>query len=298
MLRNPPERKARKRYTTYLTTFMDNRKLSTFSKFLISLFAFLLALMIGYNFIFVEPVGVLKNSNLVLILIILIIILSESFDNFSIGKILTINRKLEESKDENEKLEKKNSQLINQLISITNNEQKQSSTNVFGDYYTDRPNKQKKIDNEKNVQDLLDQIGNSIVIESMEDNIKAALTAKGLDTTSETSTVLIRHLAGTQLLLGFERIHKLIFGSQLNLLRELNLIAPEGFTKQEIEDYFEDIKDEFQNSFSGWDTKKYLVYLFSNILIVKNEDKIHITNLGQEYLNWIEENNINDKKPL
>ena len=49
-----------------------------------------------------------------LILIILIIILSESFDNFSIGKILTINRKLEESKDENEKLEKKNSQLINQ----------------------------------------------------------------------------------------------------------------------------------------------------------------------------------------
>ena len=132
----------------------------------------------------------------------------------------------------------------------------------------------------------------------MEDNIKAALTAKGLDTTSETSTVLIRHLAGTQLLLGFERIHKLIFGSQLNLLRELNLIAPEGFTKQEIEDYFEDIKDEFQNSFSGWDTKKYLVYLFSNILIVKNEDKIHITNLGQEYLNWIEENNINDKKPL
>ena len=233
-----------------------------------------------------------------LILIILIIILSESFDNFSIGKILTINRKLEESKDENEKLEKKNSQLINQLISITNNEQKQSSTNVFGDYYTDRPNKQKKIDNEKNVQDLLDQIGNSIVIESMEDNIKAALTAKGLDTTSETSTVLIRHLAGTQLLLGFERIHKLIFGSQLNLLRELNLIAPEGFTKQEIEDYFEDIKDEFQNSFSGWDTKKYLVYLFSNILIVKNEDKIHITNLGQEYLNWIEENNINDKKPL
>ncbi|MCF2217705.1 hypothetical protein H9Q08_00105 [Chryseobacterium sp. PS-8] len=274
------------------------RKHSTFSRFLIAFFAFLLALMIGYNFIFVEPIGVLKNNNLILIAIILIIILSESFDNFSIGKYLTISRKLEESKNENEKLEKKNAQLINQLISITSNEQKQSSTNVFGDYYTERPNKQKKIDNEKNVQELLDQIGNSIVIESMEKNIKTTLITKGLDTTSETSTVLIRHLAGTQLLLGFERIHKYIFGSQLNLLHELNLIAPEGFTKKEIEDYFENVKDEFANSFSGWDVKKYLVYLFSNILIVKNDEKIHITNLGQEYLNWIEENNINDVKTL
>ncbi|MEC3875759.1 hypothetical protein [Chryseobacterium salviniae] len=275
-----------------------DRKLSTFSKFLIAFFAFLLVLMIGYNFIFVEPIGVLKNNNLILIFIILIIILSESFDNFSIGKFLTISRKLEESKNENEKLEKKNAQLINQLISITSNEQKQSSTNVFGDYYTERPNKQKKIDNEKNVKELLDQIGNSIVIESMENNIKSTLITKGLDTTSETSTVLIRHLAGTQLLLGFERTHKYIFGSQLNLLRELNLIAPEGFTKKEIENFFENVKEEFPNSFSGWDLKKYLVYLFSNILIVKNEDKIHITNLGQEYLNWIDENNINDRKPL
>lgn len=275
-----------------------DRKLSTFSRFLIAFFAFLLALMIGYNFIFVEPIGVLKNNNLILIVIILIIILSESFDNFSIGKFLTISRKLEDSKNENEKLEKKNAQLINQIISITSNEQKQSSTNVFGDYYTDRPNKQKKIDNEKNVQELLDQIGNSIVIESMEKNIKSALITKGLDTTSETSTVLIRHLAGTQLLLGFERTHKYIFGSQLSLLRELNLIAPEGFTNKEIEDYFENVKDEFSNSFSGWDVKKYLAYLFSSILIVKNDEKIHITNLGQEYLNWIEENNINDRKPL
>ena len=277
---------------------MKKRKLSKYSRFLIGLFAFLLALMIGYNFIFIAPVGVVKNNNLILILIILIIILSESFDNFSIGKVFTMSRKLEDSKNENEKLEKKNTQLINQLISITNNEQKQSSTNVFGDYYTDKPNKQKKIDNEKNVQDLLNQIGNSIVISSMEESIKKELITKGLDTTAETSIVLIRHLAGTQLLLALERIHKFIFGSQLNLLRELNLIAPEGFTKQEIEDYFENVKDEFSNSFSGWDVKKYLVYLFSNILIVKNEDKIHITNLGQEYLNWIDENNISDRKPL
>lgn len=277
---------------------MKKRKLSKYSRFLIGLFAFLLALMIGYNFIFIAPVGVVKNNNLILILIILIIILSESFDNFSIGKVFAMSRKLEDSKNENEKLEKKNTQLINQLISITNNEQKQSSTNVFGDYYTDKPNKQKKIDNEKNVQDLLNQIGNSIVISSMEESIKKELITKGLDTTAETSIVLIRHLAGTQLLLALERIHKFIFGSQLNLLRELNLIAPEGFTKQEIEDYFENVKDEFSNSFSGWDVKKYLVYLFSNILIVKNEDKIHITNLGQEYLNWIDENNISDRKPL
>src|SRR5690554_655211 len=160
---------------------MDNKKLSNFSKFLISVFAILLTAMIGYNFIFIEPVGVLKNGNLILIFIILIIILSESFDNFSIGKLLTISRKLDETKKENEKLEYKNNQLINQLISITSNEQKQTSTNVFGDYYSDRPNRQRKIDNEKNVQELLDRIGNSIVISSMEESIKKELNDRGLD---------------------------------------------------------------------------------------------------------------------
>ena len=71
------------------------------------------------------------------------------------------------------------------------------------------------------VQSLLDVIGKSIVIASLEDEIKNFLNEEGLETTGNTVNVLIRHLAGTRLLLSFEQTHSQIFGSQLALLRLL-----------------------------------------------------------------------------
>lgn len=256
--------------------------------------------MVAYNFFAVQPVGTLRNSSIFLILLILILILVEAFDSFSIGKILSISRTLSQKTQEVEKLENKNNVLLNQLISLANiQNQKQTSTNVFGDYYIEKPTRQKKNDNEKNVEELLNRIGDSIVISELEKTIIRDLKEKDLGITTETEKVLVRHLAGTQLLLGFERIHKFIFASQLNLLRKLANIVPEGYTKTEITEFFADVRLQFPNSFKDWDENKYLAYLYSNILIVKGEhDKVHLTNLGQEYLNWIDENNISLDKAL
>ncbi|MNU18779.1 hypothetical protein D3C71_69860 [compost metagenome] len=96
----------------------------------------------------------------------------------------------------------------------------------------------------------------------------------------------------------FLRIDKYIFGSQLNLLKELAEIQPEGYTKNEIEEYFESVKQSFPNSFNNWDVKKYLGFLFSSILITKNDEKIHLTNFGQEYIDWVAENRANDYRSL
>lgn len=245
---------------------------------------------------YVEPIGAIKDGNL--IIIFLILILSESFDSFSIGKIISISRKLKEKNDEVEKLESKNSQLLSQVISLTTNQnQVQSSKQIFGDYY-ERPKKQKNIDSEKVVRELLDRIGTSIVISDLESSIKNEIIQKGLEISTETETVLIRHLAGTQLLMEFLRIDKYIFGSQLNLLKELAEIQPEGYTKNEIEEYFESVKQSFPNSFNNWDVKKYLGFLFSSILITKNDEKIHLTNFGQEYIDWVAENRANDYRSL
>ncbi|GEM_PF-3007241 len=275
-----------------------DKKTNYFTRTLICLFSICLALMVGYNYVYVEPIGTLKNGNLIIIFLILILILSESFDSFSIGKIISISRKLKDKETEVEKLETKNAQLISQVISLTTNQnQVQSSKQIFGDYY-EKPKKQRNVDNEKVVNELLDRIGTSLVIADLEESIKKEITGKGLEVSTETETVLIRHLAGTQLLLEFVKIDKYIFGSQLNLLKELSEISPEGYTRIEIEEYFESVRQSFPNSFNSWDVKKYLGYLFSSILITKNEDKIHLTNFGQEYVNWVNENRANEYRSL
>ena len=148
------------------------------------------------------------------------------------------------------------------------------------------------------VQSLLDVIGKSIVIASLEDEIKNFLYEEGLETTGNTVNVLIRHLAGTRLLLSFEQTHSQIFGSQLALLRLLNEMVGQGRSVTFINDYFDHIKLSFPEAFDEWSVDQYLNYMFVNLLITQNENKIHITNKGVEYLTWIARNGIQDNKPL
>jgi hypothetical protein len=111
--------------------------------------------------------------------------------------------------------------------------------------------------------------------------------------------VLIRHLAGTKLLLEFEEIHSLIFGSQIHLLKQLNMSIPIGLSEYEVIAHYERVKQLFIDILAEWDSDKYLDFLYSKLLITKNEDNnIHITNLGVEYLTWIIRNGLREDKPL
>jgi hypothetical protein len=279
----------------------EEKKTNYFVRTLIVLFCLGLASMIAINFLYVEPFGVIKSGMFFLLTILLVLVLAESFDNFSIGQIVSINREIKVKQEENKKLEQKNSELITHLISITNSQtQKQQSTNVFGDLYTETPkNLQPKKTKNDNVQELVDRIGNSIVITELENNIKRELKEKDLEVEDETAKVLLRHLAGTQLLLEFERIHSMIFGSQLFLLRQLNANIPNGVTEVEVFLHFEKVKQQFLESFKNWTAEQYLSYLYSKFLITKDaENNIHLTNLGVEYLIWITRNGLREDKPL
>lgn len=148
------------------------------------------------------------------------------------------------------------------------------------------------------VQLLLDVVSKSVVIASIEEDIKNDLMGKGLETTGNTIDVLIRHLAGTSLLLSFVQIHSQIFGSQLILLNKLNEMVGQGRSVAFINDYFDHIKLSFPEAFDEWSVDQYLNYMFVNLLITQNENKIHITNKGVEYLTWIARNGLQDNKPL
>jgi len=255
--------------------------------------------MIGYSFIFIEPIGELKGGILILLGMLLILVLAESFDSFSLGKLISISRAYEAEKVENKSLERRNAELINQLVSFSNSQnQRQQNTNVYGDYYSEEP---KNSQSEKpttigNVKELLDRIGTSRVITDLESKIREELQNRGLNVKDDAAVVLLRHLAGTQLLLEFERIHSVIFGSQIFLLKELNKL-PDGISEAEVFAHFLNVKNRFPETFKEWNGDQYLAFLYGRYLIVKNPDNnVRITELGNEYLTWITRNGLREDK--
>ena len=263
-----------------------NNKPNYFVRTLIIILCLGIGAIIFYNFYKVEPKGELKNGIYFLISVLTVLVLSESFDNFSIGKILSIQREIRKKEDENKKLEERNNQLITNLISVTS-VQKQESTNVFGDYYSaSRKNIQLKKNN-SNVQELLERIGNSSVITELEKRIIAELKEKDLEIEGDTDKVLLRHLAGTQLVLEFEKIHQIIFGSQIQFLQQINTLGAQGVPQEYLSEYYENVIHRFPDSFKNWSQDQYFSFLFSKFLLVKKAEYISLTDLGREYLLWI-----------
>lgn len=280
---------------------MESKKPNYFVRTLIVLLCLGIGGLIAFKFFQTEPKGEISSGLITLILFLLVLVLAESFDNFSIGRLITLKRKIEEKKKENVELERRNVQLINQLISVTNNQsQSQSHTSVYGDYYADmKKGSQSKEVDANQVQELLDVIEDTPLIKEQVDLIKLDLDQRNLTYDSPTHEILIKHLAGTQIALQFETTHNLIFGSQLSLLKELNSIKPEGLPKADIELYISKVFKQFPSSFNDWNYDKYLNFLFTAVLILKtNEDKIHITKRGVEFLSWIVRNGKREDNPL
>lgn len=105
---------------------------------IVGLCLFIVAL-ISFNYFWIEPKGVISSGLVTLLLILLVLILSESFDNFSLGKLLSVTREVKKKEQEVEKLEKDKSELLKQLITISSTQnQTQQHTNVYGDYHAGR----------------------------------------------------------------------------------------------------------------------------------------------------------------
>lgn len=92
--------------------------------------------MIAYRFACVEPRGEISAGIVTLLCLLLVLVLAESFDSFSIGKLISISREAKKKEREVDKLEKQNAHLLSQLISVSNTQsQNQNHTNVYGDYH-------------------------------------------------------------------------------------------------------------------------------------------------------------------
>lgn len=149
----------------------------------------------------------------------------------------------------------------------------------------------------KYVEELMSEVEASPMLLDLEDNIKKELGEKNLDYTGDASKILMRHLAATQIGLTFERTYQDIFGSQIKLLKQLNNKIRSGFTKEEIDGYFHNLKTIY-GEFKDWETDNYIQFLLESGLILTKDDGYGITIRGVEFLLWLIKNSRDEDKFL
>jgi hypothetical protein len=143
-----------------------------------------------------------------------------------------------------------------------------------------------EIDKIKQARELVEAL-TSPVIREREDGIRKELKDKGLQDDSETVKVLVRYLATTQLIVRFEELYRIIFGSQIFLLKAANENRAAGLHDKFVHDHFTQVQQIFAPTFDQWKTENYVHFLISSSLLVKDGDSYRITNLGVDFLEWI-----------
>lgn len=105
---------------------MNNKNI--FTRFLIVFLSLFLATLIIISFLLSEQKFVITGGIIICTALLIIIVLSEMFDSFSIGNLISLKKKLKETDQDLEKSKKENETLRNQLIAQINFITKQSNT--------------------------------------------------------------------------------------------------------------------------------------------------------------------------
>jgi hypothetical protein len=139
---------------------ISKHKTNWFVRTLIIAFSSFLIALVAYKVFYVDPGAEISGGLVLVIAFIVILILSESFNNFSIGEIISMSREVKEKDLQTKDLKTENIELRNQLISISNSiNLRQTSTNIIGypgvnfDAVTVKKAAQEEIENKKNEED-------------------------------------------------------------------------------------------------------------------------------------------------
>ena len=111
----------------------------------------------------------------------------------------------------------------------------------------------------------------------------------------ETIELLTMHLAATQLVLLAEQVYRLIFGSQILLLKLLNTSG--AIPEEKLRHYYEDVKSRQPEFYATYSFEGYMGFMASHRLISK-EGEYTITVIGKEFLKWITDAGVPENKPF
>lgn len=103
-----------------------------------------------------------------------------------------------------------------------------------------------------------------------------------------TINYLLDQLSIKTLELNFEKVYRVIFGSQISLLRSLLSQDPKGKTIEEVLIFFAMVQRAWQPTFQSWTTDQYLNFLITNGLVEFTfQSTYKITDKGKYFLGYI-----------
>ena len=108
---------------------------------------------------------------------------------------------------------------------------------------------------------------------------------------------LVTHLAATQLVLAFESINKLIWGTQLDLLLHVNS-SFNGVAVDELNVFYEKAATAHQTGLKDYPFEKYLGFLINSGLLIRTNDRVYITPFAKEFLAHLARSGATYLRPL
>jgi hypothetical protein len=136
----------------------------------------------------------------------------------------------------------------------------------------------------------------SVIIREQEERIRADLSKLQL-ADAEAVDLLIQHLASTQLFLAAERLYRIIFGSQISVLKHLNLYSP--VNRVIIQKFYDEAKEKFPQVYEPYPFEAYVNFMKSQNLVNTPDDiNYSITQLGKDFLQWMVVEGRPEEKPF
>lgn len=134
------------------------------------------------------------------------------------------------------------------------------------------------------------------VVKEQESLIKADIEKLKINP-AEVVDILIKQLAVIRLQLRAETVYRTIYGSQILVLRGLNLAGPRS--RAELLQYYESTKAKFPNLYNTYSFEQYIAYLIAQGLMTEHAPGVFsITSIGKEFLKWIIEVGVSEDKPF
>lgn len=134
-------------------------------------------------------------------------------------------------------------------------------------------------------QEMMD-LANSPLLLEREAQLREALKARGITGDSEAAKVLTRALASSHLSLQWEQIERMIYGSQLSILVEMNA-RPNGLSVEDIKSVFDAAAKQFPDTYKNYGFSDYVNFLTEMGLVAKGGVGYQITLTGKEFMIWL-----------
>jgi hypothetical protein len=144
---------------------------------------------------------------------------------------------------------------------------------------------------------LIDFGKNNAVVQAREESIRDHLTRLNFALGEpDTTEILIRNLAFAQAVAVAERLYRLIFGSQISLLKSLN--SGPLKTDTEMMEFYERAKRKFRKFYGPYSYEDWRGFLLDQEVIVHDSqrDVYGINRNGREFLAWIASQGLSESK--